>query len=458
MTSQLSPVIKSKYLIFTTALSTFFLIYKLVDAAGNAEFLLQKAGVDEPVAKFLGSSRGIDFMVAASLLAFIITLLYQLNRHPALAQVAVSNNQSLNAEPVAATHFEQVDERIKELERKLEEETKKYQSQLNQKEDVLKHLNSVELELDTLKTQYKWLHELADQDKKVIDQRVKVIGCEIIGHDLLKELYVDFKFTILNASVYAVSIDENSIKGDIYFNSRLLSKGNRIIENAARFSGHAEIKDFIVRQWFDRDEIGDILDSSDNADKFRLGGLDITVNGRSDDAGVYPKKLNVYSLSLPSKPLRDLYQKLDINILSASFNGFYPDGTYSDRGLRVHIKIRATNPRPVHVTIQSFKLATKINGIDYLAYAKEGEIRKGELLDWNHEKVIDEGQKLENLNPSRGSLIVLEPKEFCEGWLQFDIDDVGFDEPQELSATLAVIDTRDEEHPMKCTLTYNSER
>lgn len=316
---------------------------------------------------------------------------------------------------------------------------------------------------DKERESYKWLYELADQDKKFIDQRVKVIGCEIIGHDLLKELYVDFKFTIINASVYAVSIVEDSIKGDIYFNARILSKPNKIIENAARYFGHAEIKDFTVRQWLDRDEIADILNSSDDTDKFRLGGLDIMVKGGSDEAGVYPKKLNVYSLSHLSKPLRELCQKLDINILSASFRGFYPGGKISERGLRISINVEVTNPRPVRVTIQSFKLVTKINGIDYVAYAKEGEIRKGveihegELLDWDSEKELDKGQELKNLNPSRGSVIILESKEPCGGWLQLDIESAGLGETKDLPATLVVIDTRGEEHPMECTLIYKSE-
>ena len=63
-----------------TVLSVGSLVYKAVDAAGNAEFLLQKLGLNEDAAEFLGSSRGIDFVVAVSFIALVVSLLYQVNR------------------------------------------------------------------------------------------------------------------------------------------------------------------------------------------------------------------------------------------------------------------------------------------------------------------------------------------------------------------------------------------
>ena len=64
-----------------TAFSLSSLAYKAVDAAGNAEFILQKFGLTEDAAKFLGSSRGIDFVVAISFIALVVSLLYQVNRY-----------------------------------------------------------------------------------------------------------------------------------------------------------------------------------------------------------------------------------------------------------------------------------------------------------------------------------------------------------------------------------------
>lgn len=300
----------------------------------------------------------------------------------------------------------------------------------------------------------KWLIDIADQDRKFIEQRVYVIKHEILRHDLLKELYVDFNFTILNASVYGVFIDEDSIKGDIYFNARLLSKRNKMLENMARYCGHAEVKDFVIRQWLDREEIADILNSSDDADRFRFSSLHIPIKGNSDEDRVYPKELRVYGLSLPTKQLRELYQKLDINVLSTSFSGYYQDGKLSNRGLRINVNVSIRNPRPVRVTIRNFKLATKLKEKGFVADAKDGVIREGEVYDWDNETVMFEGSELQNLIPASESLVSLESKECCEGWLQFDMPNTGYDEPQELPATLVLVDTRDDEHPVDCTLVY----
>lgn len=80
MANKLAPIVTSKPVMLTTGLSIVSLIYKAIDAAGNMEFLLQKIGINEEAAKFLGSSRGIDFLVAVSLLALVISLIYQVNR------------------------------------------------------------------------------------------------------------------------------------------------------------------------------------------------------------------------------------------------------------------------------------------------------------------------------------------------------------------------------------------
>jgi len=89
------PITKSKSVIITGALSIFSLLYKAVDAAGNAEFVWQKLGLSENAARFLGSPHAIDFMVAISLLGLVVSLLYQTNRNMALgvpeAPVAAGN-------------------------------------------------------------------------------------------------------------------------------------------------------------------------------------------------------------------------------------------------------------------------------------------------------------------------------------------------------------------------------
>jgi hypothetical protein len=302
----------------------------------------------------------------------------------------------------------------------------------------------------------KWLHELAEQDKRFIDQRVVLVSHELFRHDLLKELYVDFKFSILNASVYSIGIDEDSLKGDIYFNMRLLSKRNKLMENEARHCRHADTKDFVIRQWLEKEEIAEILQSSNDSDEFRFNHLGITIRGSSKEDGVNPKKLNVYGRGFPANPLRELYRKLKMNIISANFNSFYPREIFTERGLRVNVNVMMTNPRPVSIHIQSFKLVTTIKGKEYTAFAKTGDIREGEIRSWESGEIEFEGKPLANLNVERDSLLTLEPNASVDGWLQFDIQDVGYEEPSELPSTLLVIDSRDDIHHANCVLMYKN--
>jgi predicted thioredoxin/glutaredoxin len=86
MRHPLPPVANSKPVIITAAISVFFALYKFVDALGNADFLLQKLGLSEGVAKFLGSTRTIDAMIALSFIGLVISLVYQLNRLMVVAE------------------------------------------------------------------------------------------------------------------------------------------------------------------------------------------------------------------------------------------------------------------------------------------------------------------------------------------------------------------------------------
>lgn len=85
-------------------------------------------------------------------------------------------------------------------------------------------------ELSEFKKKYEWLHTIAQNQKNSINRYVRVQACEISRHDFVEELYVDFKFTVLNVSVYTISI-EDSLAGDIKLDSRLLSKGVKMMDN-----------------------------------------------------------------------------------------------------------------------------------------------------------------------------------------------------------------------------------
>ncbi len=94
MTSKLPPT-KDKAVLITGISTIILFIYKMIDAAGNAEFILQKIGISESVARFLGSSRGIDFCTAASFIALIIVSYYKANRYFAVAE-QTANGQTFS--------------------------------------------------------------------------------------------------------------------------------------------------------------------------------------------------------------------------------------------------------------------------------------------------------------------------------------------------------------------------
>jgi hypothetical protein len=303
----------------------------------------------------------------------------------------------------------------------------------------------------------RWLHEIAENDKRFIDKYVEVLECEIVGHDLLHRApYIDFKFTILNASVYAIQIEE-SIKGDIYFQSQLLSKEIKMIENTVRHCEHGRSEHFILRQWLSSEEVACILNvSEDDAGEFRFSRLDIKIMSAAPELEINPKSLELYARSLSSKQLRELYRKLDIDIQQSTFTGYYNfDDELSDRGILVNLQVRFVNPRPVRVKIHSFRLMVKINSKDYVAYAEVDEIYEGRIID-EEGRLQVQGRLLKNLNPSHGASIILDSKQSSDGWLQFIIKDVGYDEPKEIPATLTIIDMPGEEHQAECLLKYKN--
>lgn len=304
----------------------------------------------------------------------------------------------------------------------------------------------------------KWLHEIADNDNRFLDKYIKVEACEIVGHELLHTApHVDFKFTVLNASVYTISL-EDSVKGDIYLDSQLLSKEVKMIENPARHCAHGESKHFILRQWLSREEVAGILNASDGADDFRLSRLEMMIRNISLESENNPKKLDLYGLRLSSKPLRELYRKLDIKITQAKFKGGGYFGGLDDRFLVVSIEVSITNPRSKRVAIQGFRLLGKIDGKDYskdyVVYAQTGEIYLGRVID-EEGGVQIKGRPLTNLNPSQDSPLIIEPLQSVDGWLQFIIKDgIGFEEPSQLPTELIVIDVTGEEHRAQCLLNY----
>lgn len=299
----------------------------------------------------------------------------------------------------------------------------------------------------------KWLHQIADNDKRFIEQYVKIEKCEIVGHDFLhKAPYVDFKITILNASVYVIYI-EGPVKGDIRFDSQLLSKDMKVIENPARYIEHGKANYFIVRQWLSKEEVDCILSAAEDYDEFRFTGMEIMIKCRFPETDMEPKRLDVFGLMLSSKPLRDLHKRLDISIQHAGYRGHW-NLAENWRRLLVNLQVSIVNTRTAPIAIHDFKLSAKIKNTNYEASAEDGEIHERRKLTEQGEERF-EGQLLTNLNPDGSSFLRIAPNDNREGWLQFVLIPSPLDiEDGEIPATLTFTDSDGETHSAECRLTY----
>lgn len=299
----------------------------------------------------------------------------------------------------------------------------------------------------------KWIHELADNDRRFIENYVKVESCDIVGHDLLNELYVDFKLSILNASVHTIRIDD-TIEGDIYFNTRLLRNPIKKIENPARHIRHGDSQHLIIRQWLSSEEVGHILSASEDDGKFILSSLVISIRGVSSDNEVFPKKLKTYGLAVPNKPLLDVYRKIEIEIKQATFRGHWRFGTIDWRKLFILINVRIINTRSIQLAVEKIMLSANIEGEDCEAYAADDRVIYESRSYTEEGEEILEGQKFDNLKPASDSLMMIQPKTTCEGWLQFFLTPLDVEKGDELPATLTLIDIKGEKHSIELRLKY----
>ncbi|HZT59049.1 MAG TPA: hypothetical protein VFA21_10525 [Pyrinomonadaceae bacterium] len=308
-----------------------------------------------------------------------------------------------------------------------------------------------------------WLHTIAGNQKNYINRYVRVLGCWIYAHDLRRELYVDFKFTILNASVYRIIIDD-SIKGDIYLGLRLLSKPVKMMGDATKYCEYGRTQDFVVRQWLYREEIADILDTPDA--EFRFNKLDITIKGDvSPETNANPQRLVTDDLSLSSKLLRELYRELEIEVQSATFTQYWNFTEYEEgrikviptcEGLLINIHVRIVNPRSVEVLLSNFRLLVKIRDKDYAADAEAGAVLYEDRVIKGGEETL-RGQKFSNLYPEINQPRAIEAGKDCDGWLQFILrGEPGNGTEGGLPATLEISDTSGGVSRSECHLSFGT--
>jgi hypothetical protein len=322
-------------------------------------------------------------------------------------------------------------------------------------------LNSRIEELD----KYRWLHEIAENHRKFIDTYVRVLKCEIGEHDLVNELYVEFKFTILNASVYAVEIGDE-IKGDVYLNSRQLSRDRKMTKDSTRHFNNGESGSYVVRQWLSTEEVKDFLGGPNKAGKFRLKGLEIVIRGGPPESEVIPKTLGIYGQSVSGTSLWELYQELQIETQQATFTAYwnFEQGIQKNMtvpafyGFLINMRVHIVNPRPTQITLRGCRLTAKIKGKEYAADAETGAVIYQDRIMSKGEQIL-RGEKFENLNSTYLHPRIIEAKdEYNSGHLQFILRDAPqFGDGEEkwpISATLSISDTSGETHRTECQLSY----
>lgn len=122
---------------------------------------------------------------------------------------------------------EKLNNRIKELERELEEENKKYKHELNQKEVLREHRDSIESELRA----HKWLHKMAEIQAEEIDKYVAVERVYLCYQELtasIPRILFDVEFN--NKSVFDISI-EDTMEEHIEIAGQPLLRDKRVIYN-----------------------------------------------------------------------------------------------------------------------------------------------------------------------------------------------------------------------------------
>ena len=149
-------------------------------------------------------------------------------------------------------------------------------------------------ELETLKTKYGWLHEVAGEDAQDIGKRVFVTPGEV-RYNLSSDLpQIDFDFIAFNGSVYSLSIDPTP-EGEITCGKKPFIEAKRV--NGFKNLAHGYQGTFTLELRLSPTEAARILKKQQSGeDVFYFGHLTIKVNG-----GDYYPNLTAKPLKLPDR-------------------------------------------------------------------------------------------------------------------------------------------------------------
>lgn len=291
----------------------------------------------------------------------------------------------------------------------------------------------------------RWLHDIADANKSSISRYVRVEKCLLERYDLLHTApYVEFTFIIFNAAVYKISIAE-LIEGSVFFNTQILGKDVKMVSNSVTNCGYGYGARFTIRQWLSKEEVTCILNAQEGADEFLFDDLAVTVKGVPNYSEIEPQRLNLSETKLSSKPIREAYPKLKIDIQGHGIKRYVDFVDVTCDGSLINLRVVLLNRRATSITIKDIKLDVKASGKMLTVYAEEGEIYEDRYRD-SAGAVAHKGAKLNNLNFRGAASITCEQEQPREGWLQFTLERILPTEIDGGKVTLILTDTSGEEH------------
>jgi hypothetical protein len=109
------------------------------------------------------------------------------------------------------------------------------------------------------------LYKIADYQRKTLRRYALVEKCEIDSAPLSQgKRYVEFAFSVMNYSMYYVSIPMSKdvvLEGSILFKGDKLSGGAKLVMNEVKDCPPQSSRSFKIRQWVSSDEAADILET-----------------------------------------------------------------------------------------------------------------------------------------------------------------------------------------------------
>ena len=293
-------------------------------------------------------------------------------------------------------------------------------------------INELEQNLSKLQEKYDHLESGTTHVRMVahiqahsINSYVQIKQLRYGKHDLLRsDPYVEFSFVLVNNSIYDIE-PSPTLSASISFAERELTGSLTWIRRGR--VRHDDLEEITLRQNLTKEDVVHILNGS-ITDSFQFARLKIMLEGSPDFAAtVIPRALPVTQTRISNADLLKRYPKVDLELMEISFNWIEETriGAHNnprDEPCFVTLFLRATNRRPVAISIETFKLTLKSDGEEYISFA-ESQVFVRRFTNQLGEE-IGEGSHYSNLN-HQTPLTLIQDKS-SEGALQFIFRDLRY--------------------------------